>query len=755
MQQTTKFSASATRAQKRAEEIPADLSALPSVLGIEPDKPAAPPTHYLWILRRHFLKMAAFVAACLLVTFIVSTRLKPIYQSTATIDIDLTAPSGVVGQGSTTPNVTQDPEVYLTTQMRLIQSDAVLRPVAEQFHLIGKATTPSTLDAQATQSAAGAPVSLGGLKVTRPQNTYLLQISYQSSDPRQAADVANAIANSYVAQSYGQRVRSSANLSSFMDNQLDDLKAKMERSSLALAQYEKDMDVINPEAKTNILSARLLQLNTEYTNAQADRVSKQAAWNSMKSGSLEAIEASPQGASLVKANENLNDAKRRLATVESTYGIRHPEYRKAVTELSEIQKQFDETRRSIGERIDIEYRQSLDREQMLQKAVVETKEEWDSINGRSFQYQQLKQEADADRSLYNELITKINEASINASFKNNNIRIADLARPSLVPVYPNTKRNVLEALLFSALLAIGAVLLLDLLDTTLRSPEEAGRILGAEVIGTLPMDNVAAQRIRNQGSERVDTRAIRGSQNDKGSAEQQKEGYGQIFDFDEAIRTIRNTILLSDFEHRLSSMMITSATPSEGKTTVAVQLAIANAARGKRTLLVDADLRRPSVHPRFGLLPKVGLSSVLNGEISWRDAVIQVENIPLLTLLPSGPGSHRAADLIGHQLAELLDEFEKEFDFVILDSPPCLAFAECLQMATAADGVLIITKAGVTKRAAVMRIIAALKRIRANIIGVVLNQVKKDTSSDGYGYYGYRYRSDYYQRPADETKTPA
>jgi succinoglycan biosynthesis transport protein ExoP len=739
------------RKRKVDPELSVELPPAPPLFGLEPEKPTAPPTHYLWILRRHLWKMVAFVLGCMLITFIVSARIKPIYESTATIDVDLGAPQTVVGQNSNAPTL-QDPEVYLTTQIRLIQSDAVLRPVAEQFHMIGASRDGKSPSTASTQSLAAAPVSMSGVKITRPVNTYLLLVSYRSIDPQLAADVANAIATSYLAQSYSQRVRSSTNLSQFMGGQLDELKAKMERSSLALAQYEKEMNVINPEEKTNILSSRLLQLNSDYTNAQADRVSKEAAWNSMKSGSIEAAEVSAEGQPLQKLEDNLNDAKRRVAAVEATYGPRHPEYHKAASELAEVQKQFDATRSSITQRIDIAYKQSLDREQMLQKAVVETKAEWDAINGRSFQYQQLKQEADADKALYNELITKINEAGINASFKNNNIRIADLARPTRIPVYPNTQRYVAEALLFSMLLAIGTVLLLDLLDTTLRSPEEATRILGTEVIGTLPMDSVAAQRIKPPAGEKGDQGSILEVSNGIPGADEKKGSFGSTFGFDEAIRTIRNTILLSDFDHRITSLMITSATPSEGKTTVAVQLAIANAARGKRTLLVDADLRRPSVHPRFGLQPRVGLSSVLNGEVSWQDAVIQIDSIPLLTLLPSGPGSHRAADLIGHQLSELLDQFEQEFDLVILDSPPCLAFAECLQMATAADGVLLITKAGETRRAAVIRVLTTLKRVHANIVGLILNQMKKDTSSDGYGYYNYRYGNEYY-KPRQEEKT--
>ena len=750
MPKNTQFQTSISGETPRDESTSAVHPPLSALLGFEPEKPGTPVTHYLWILRRHLWKMAAFVAACMLVTFIVSARLKPLYQSTATIDVNLQAPRGVVGQSSITAGNSEDPDIFLATQIRLIQSDAVLRPVAEQFHLLGRASQAENPNATAAQSLAEAPVSLGGLKVTRMPNTYLLLVTYRSSDPGLAADVANATAKSYLAQSYGLRIRSSTSLSSFMDKQLDELKAKMELSSQALAQYEKDMDVVNPEDKTNILSARLMQLNTEYTTAQADRVTKEAAWNAIKSGGAVAAEVSSQAEPIRKLDDALNQAQLRLAAVKAVYGVNHPEYHKAASALAELQKQVDDTQTNISSRVEIEYRQSLDREQMFKQELAEVKAEWDSINGSSFQYQRLKQDADADKALYNELITKISEAGINAGFEDNNIRIADVARPSQVPVYPDKERNVLQAFLFSTLLAIGAVLLLDLLDTTLRNPEEASRILGTDVIGALPSDALAAQQIRPPVPKGLEPAVAGQGLNSMAGNGGNPKGYSTTFNFDEAIRTIRNTILLSDFDHRLNSIMITSAGPSEGKTTTAVQLAIANAARGKKTLLVDADLRRPSVHVKFALSPRVGLSSVLNGELEWREALLPVAGIPFLTLLPSGPGSHRAADLIGQQLSELLDEFEKEYEMVIVDSPPCLAFAECLQMATAADGVLIITKAGETKRSAVLGVLTTLKRIRANVIGVVLNQVKSNTSSEGYDYYGYKYQNNYEEKRSEE-----
>jgi len=723
---------------------------MPAQQDFQPEAPSVPLSHYLWILRRHRGKMAAFVATCLLVTLIVSSRLRPVYESTAAVNIDRQAPTEVVGQDSTREAAPSDADQFLATQVKLVQSDAVLRPVAEQFDLLRQEGQIKKQKLERTQQIAAAPIMLKRLKVARPPNTYLLFISYRSTDPNLAAAVANAVATSYLTQTYNIRIRSSASLSSFMEKQLDELKAKMERSSLALAQFEKDLDVINPEEKTNILSARLLQLNTEYTTAQSERVSKEAAWNSMKSGSIEAAQVSNQGEALVRLNDSLNQAQQRFAQVRATYGTGHPEYRKAASELAEVQRQVDETRNNIADRIGMAYRQSLNREQMLQRAVAEAKGEWDRINARSFEYQQLKREAETDKSLYDELIKKIKEADINSGFQNNNIRIADFARPASKRVFPNTSLNLLLAFLFSTLLAVGAALLQDSMDTTLRDATEASRFLGTDVIGTLPKDHSAALQTKPEDASLVGAAlakvGLSGNGNGNGhngNGHNGKGSYSGISGFEESIRTIRNTILLSDFEQRLRSIVVTSAAPSEGKSTMAAHLAIANAARGKKTLLVDADLRRPSLHSKFGYTLQSGLSNVLTGDAIWQEVVLAVEGRPNLTLLMSGPGSHRAADLIGPRLSELLDEFGKEFDLVILDSPPLLGFAECLQMATAADGVLIISRAGETKRKAVAAVVSTLQRLRANVIGVVLNQISPNTSSDSYSYYGY-YRNGYY-----------
>lgn len=716
---------------------------------MESDVPTIPLSHYLWILRRHLWKMVSFVAMCVLVTFVVTSRLHPIYQATATVDVDRRAPSEVVGAGSNQPGVQDDEDEFLATQIKLIESDSVLRPVAEQFHLLAADGKAGGVGAAKAQLLAVAPVSLPGLQVMRPPDTFLLLISYRSPDPQKAADMANAIAKSYLFQTYDLRIRSSADLSSFMERQLDALKAKMERSNMALAQFEKDLDVVNPEERTNILSAQLLQLNNDYTAAQADRIRSEAVWNAIKSGPVEDAASLSGSNQLGELTNTLNQARQRLALAKATYGTSYPEYRKAASELAEVEKEIDATRQRIASQAKEQYEESLSREQLLQTAVAKTKAKWDQVNTRSFQYQQLKQEADADRALYNELITKIQDANINEGFQDNNIRIADYARPPVSPVYPNIRHNVLLVFLFSTLLAVGLAILFDRLDNTLRDPKEASRFLQTDVIASMPIDKISAQLPRPEISS-APLQIVPGN-----GAKVKRKGnrYAASSNFDEAVRTLRNTILLSDFEGRLHSIVLTSATPSEGKSTLATHLAIANADHGKRTLLVDGDLRRPSLHAKFALTPDHGLANVLTGEILWQDAVVPITGRANLSLLPAGIGSHRAADLIGPRLSALLDEFAKQYDLVILDSPPLLGFAECLQMASAADGVLVVSRAAQTKRRAVAEVIAALHRVHANIIGVVLNQVNHNTSADSYSYYGYSNYSHYRYRDTQQTES--
>jgi len=710
------------------------VAAPPQTWEVEAEEQTLPLSHYLWVLKRHRWKILSFVVISAVATLIVSERLTPLYESTVTVDVDRRMPTGVVGQEATQSSQ-NDADQFLATQIKLIQSDAVLRPVADQFHLRDLEQRPNAATDQGL--LIDAPVALQNLKVTRPANTYLLLIGYRSPDRRLAADVANAIAHSYVEHTYDIRFRSSASLSTFMEKQLEELKAKMERSDAALAQFERELNVINPEEKTNILSARLLQLNADYTNAESERVKKEAAYKSVSSGTLESAQASTQGEVLKTLAERLGEAEARFAEVKTHYGSNHPEYRKAATQLTQVQNQFDAARSSVIRRVEVEYREAVNREEMLRKTVGETKTEFDRINARSFEYESLKHEADADKKLYEELITKIREAGINAGFQSNTVRLADNARPGLKPVFPNIPLNVGLALLLASTLAVGAAVLSDTLDNTIRDAEQVSRIVKAQVIGGLPQVKSwrSRQTLTPPGNGTV---MLRHAEEDR-----------LIAGFGEAVRTLRNSIMLSSFDRPIKSLMVTSATPGEGKTTVCVHLAMAHAQQGHKTLLIDCDLRRPSVHRRVGLTSETGLSGVLLRGLKWRDCVMPVPGIPNLDVLPAGPAARHASDLIGRILPQLLEEASAEYDLVMVDSPPALGFPEPLQMATAVDGVALIALAGQTDRKALASVVSMLQRLRANVVGVALNEITKDIGDSYYyhGYYGKYAR--YYNRKSE------
>jgi capsular exopolysaccharide synthesis family protein len=685
-----------------------------------------PLSHYLWVLRRRKWPLLLFVVFSVAATIVVSSRLTPYYQSTATVDVDRMIPTGVIGQESTSRATSMnDSDFFLTTQVKLIQSDSVLRPVVEKLKIPVQRKSPD------------APITLNYLTVSRPARTYLLEISYRSPDRKFAAEVANAVADSYIQHSYMIRYKASSNVSTFMTKQLEELQAKMERSSAALVQFQKELNLLNPDEKTNILSARLLQLNTEYTNAQTERFKKEAAAKSAATGSIEALEASAQGDQLRKLVDHIAEEQQKFAVIKTHYQSNHPEYKKAAGNMAELERQLEALRADISQRVQIELREAQSREQTVKQTLDETKAELESLNGKAYEFANLKRDADADRKLYEDLNRRIQEASINAGFQDSSIRLADPARPAVNPVFPKVRSNALIAFFVATLLGIVVVFVSDSMDHTLRDPEQISRQLQTEVLGSLPV-----------------VKAWRGHLPGKNADAKQRELFGLVkgmaSTYEEAIRTLRDSILLPHADRRPRTLLMTSATPREGKSTTAVHLAVVHSQQKRKTLLIDGDLRRPSIFQYLGVSNERGLSNVINGELTWQEALQNSDALPYLTVLAAGPASRRAADGLGTTLKELLAEAVKEYDLVICDAPPLLGFAESLQVAKIVDGVVVVALAGQTEKTAVASVLTNLRRLKANVIGLALNEVRADMS-ERYYYYGYygKYYSRYYKPLSD------
>ena len=695
-----------------------------------------PLAHYIWVLRRYRWYILSFVAICTIASFIISKRMKPLYESLATLDVDRAAPSAVVGSQSQPGQDGFDSDTFLATQVELLQSDSVLRPVAEKYNLLQMEQAAGFFAKPAGPYVPPkGPIHLEFLRIVHPVNTYLIRIFYRSINPALSANVANAIVVSYLKHSYEIRSHASAAVSSFMESQLDELKAKMERSQIAVAKFEKDLDVINPEQKTSIISAQLLQLNTEYTNAQADRMKKQAASQSTESGSIDAAQVSTQADLLKKLQDHLNDAQEKFAQVEEQYGPNHPEYAKSASNLKQVQAEFDAARQSVKRRTEVEYKEAVNRENMLRESVAQTKADFDKLNENSYKYQNLKQEADEDKKLYDELVRKIKEEGINSGFENRSVRLADGALPDNGPVSPKIPFNVLLTFVFSTVVGVGGAILADTLDRSISDPEQVVRELRTNLIGSIPLSR--DWKFRFAKPEEGEEAALV-------PVEALSLGTKML---EESVRVLHSSILLSDLDRRIRSILITSVSPRDGKSTTSALLATTNAQQGKKTLLIDGDLRRPSLDRIFAISSPVGLSNVVLGEMDWREAISKVDRVPNLDLLTSGPPSHRAIEMSGTVIGRLLEEAGREYSLIIIDSAPLMNFAEPLHMATAVDGVVIVSVAGQTDRKALSSILSRLARLRANVIGLVMNKVTRDLT-ENYEYYGYgkygKYASNYY-----------
>jgi capsular exopolysaccharide synthesis family protein len=497
----------------------------------------------------------------------------------------------------------------------------------------------------------------------------------------------------------------------------------MESTHNALMVYQRDLGTADPEQKTSVLVAKLQALNTESSAAEADRIAKEAVYREARDGTLPEVEVSTQSSDLSRDVANLQAAKANLASVAATYGDQHPEYRKAQAMTDQAKTALEETRQNVSSRIGVDYRQTLVRERMLSAAVTETKQEVDDLTAQSFDYLQLKHEADTAERVYEDLFAKIKQSGINSELQNNIIRLADSARPAARPTFPNWPLIVLCAMGFFSLSCALWVISAELTDVSAKEGDAVQAALGIPVICALPrlLDMELRLALGPDGM-RLARPRIPGLQ----------DGF-----FDEGVRHLRGFLMLSFQANMPRSVLITSALPGEGKSTLALALAIVSAEQGKHTLLIDADLRQPAIERLARLDPDAGLAEVLAHRNHWRAATRPVVSHPHLFVLGSGLPLPRSLALIGPQMRGILAQATKEFDLVVIDSPPLLGCAETLEIAAASEVTVLAVRSGHTTMKALGATIETLRRVNVPIAGIVLNESTMATDPTYKAYARY------------------
>jgi polysaccharide biosynthesis transport protein len=682
------------------------------LLGVPPVEMAPANTSYsLAKLTRAVRKrrwiLLAFLGAAIAAALAVQFAAPKTYEAAALVKIERNNMGAIAGQDLSQLS-SGDMDQIISTQIAMAHLEPVLRPVAEAYHLVS-IDWPADANPGAAAKPSEAPLDLKELRVSRVPNSYLIRISYRAHNPRLAASVANAVAQSLTAYVNDAGKKSQERLSALIAQDMAGLRTRMEDSSTQLADYEKRLKITDPSQQTATLTAYLTQLNAEFTTAQAERMRNQAILAELNGDASLASVQSAQAAShdnlLNEAIQRLNAARQQFAQVRSFYGEAHPEYMKAQKQVEELQSQVEELRVRAKERAEAEYRQAQERENLLQAAVQQAKTEDDHLSAVAHQYDQLQSAADHDKKIYEDLSIKARIAGINRELMQATVQIA---APALVPqlqLFPKLIINLPVALIAFCILGISFILLLDATDSTFSDSEELARRLHLDALAAIP--DAPSPKL-SLGTPEL---SASGSSSDVQAC------------FDEAIRSARTAIALAGVERTVRSVLVTSALPGEGKSTLASQLALSFAQIGRRVLLIDANFRRPALHHTLHENGATGLADVLRGKELSADAIRKSEQ-PGLFVMPAGPLPQRATDLISMGFSRMMPKLRREFDLIIVDAPSVLGASETQELAASVDGVLVLAKANSTSAKQLSQAVSTLGKSGANLVGVVLNQVK-------------------------------
>jgi len=700
---------------------------------------------YLIILRKHQWLILFFLLMVVSIVTIATVRMQPIYQATTRVEIDRENANAIHFSDSDSYDMFMDLEDYIETQSKILTSETLAMKTirsmglenfpqfgGDPIHPIKPAPPGSEASLERPRALS---IFLGGLTVKRVPNTRLLDVTFETTDPKLAARIVNAHLNNFIEENFRSRFEAANQASTWLATQLNELQIKVEKSEDARLAYERENQIWTVDEKNDISSSKLAELNKAVTDAQADRIAKEAVYQLAEAGNYDAIASvreSPVIADILKQQATLSAE---YTDAVNQYGPKFPKVMRLQAQLKDLDGLVAREKTNIANQVEAEYRGARQRELLLQQALDEQKTQANQMAEKLVQYKILEQEADANKQLYNGMLQKLKEAGITAGLRSSNIRIVDPALIPTGPSRPNKMRNILLSVLVGLVGGIGLALLREYLDNTVKTPDDI------ETLARLPSLAVVPALTASNGHHRGRFARLL-----KAPDQISKEGRAELIShsmpksqMSEAFRALRTSLLLSQADHPPQVILMTSALPREGKTTAAVNLAVTLAQLGDKTLLVDADLRKPGINRALSLVDgkHAGLSSYLAGVSSLDLITVPHPAISNLAAIPTGPIPPNPADLLSsRRLRELIVDLRSRYKFVVIDSPPIMAATDAVILSVLVDGVLLVVRSGETPKEAFTRTRDLLAGVKCRMLGVVLNAV--DSTSPDY-YYSYRY----------------
>ena len=714
------------------------------------------------VIRKHRWTIVIAFAALFLTVLMGSIEEKPVYRSRTLIEIDKENPS--VANPQELFQLDEVSDAYLETQYKVLTSDDLAERVIRQLRLDHENEfLPSARGWPWLRSPAQASSIPPRTDVAAPpdplvQETVLtrfedrldirpirrsraVEIRFDSQDAQIAARAVNAVAENYIQKNLEARWDAAQKASVWLSQQLQDMKTKLEMSEEDLQKYAASNDLLFLEtdkgSAESIINQSVREIQEELTRAEADRFEKESVFRLLQSGDYSALPGVLDNKLLQDLTVKLADLRREHAQLAATFTENYPKVKETQSQIDEIQSSLERERWRAAEKISNDYFAALRREKLVHQAFSEKQTEANRIAEKSVQYGILSREVDTDRGLYEGLLERLKEAGVSAGLKASNIRIVDPGTVPFEPIAPNYPLNLGLAAFLGLGLGVGMAFLQEHLDQTIRYGDDVFQYLGIPVLGLIPTYDALSGRKRHLFV--LDRELILGStpralDGDALMPDLPRSDLGihQGSAFSEAFRELRTSVILSSCGRFANSILVTSAQPGEGKTTVAVNLAYSLSQLGHKVLLVDADMRRPSIQRYFP--PELSqLSSYLAGGGAWQ-LMVHPTGFSRLSVMNAGQVPENPSELLSSdRMRMLLSEAMKEYRFVILDSPPLLNRADSRILGSMVGATILVVKGGRTPRQIVQYAESQARSVGANLIGVVLNNL--GASVNDYTYY--------------------
>lgn len=688
--------------------------------------------HGILILGCFFGALAVGAALTLLMT--------PIYTAEATLQIDREA-ARVFNSEDVAPRESMiQGEEFFQTQYGLLRSRSLAERVIENLGLassdealeaIGVEPPPVAGSAAAQTSrrrAAALEAVQGGLSVSPVRGSRLVAVGYDNADPVVAARIANGFAENFIQANLDRKFESSKYAREFLEERIAQTKDRLESAERQLVTYAANQQIINISepgtgdanigSTQSLTSNNLVAINGALAEARAARVAAEEQWRSARTSALMTLPEVLQNPTIQRLSEQRAVLDAAYQQKLSIYQPDYPEMVQLKAQIEEAEGQIETLANNIRSSIQSQYEIAANQERSLQAQVTGLTGDVLDLRDRSIQYNILQRELDTTRTLYEGLLQRYKEVSVTGNITTNNISIVDRAAPPEKPSKPNLLLNIALAALLGLGLGVVAALALEALDESIATPDDAESKLGVPVLGVVPL----LEKGQTTAEALADLRS----------------------GFSEAYYSLRTALQFSTPDGAPSSLLITSARPAEGKSTTAYAIALNFARVGRRVLLVDGDLRNPSMHRVVGVENERGMSNLLSGSADLA-SVVHRTSLENLFFIPCGPLPPNPAELWGgDRLRQVLVEARNNFDHVVIDGPPVLGFADAPLLAAAVGGVAFVVESRGTRRGQARGALRRLKVGHAHLLGLVLSKFSaKSTSYGGYDYaYDYKYGSE-------------